>query len=164
VRAGDIPLLNWGIAAFLVGIALAVAPIWKAPEAAYAAGTPTSVARWLATRPPHGPIFNYMEWGGYLEWWLYPPQQAYPAQQMFIDGRFEARQPAVWDDYLAISSGAPDWQARLDKYGVQTLVLNRSFAAKLIPLIETSPRWQKVYPAQPADDAVGVIYYALPAK
>ncbi len=155
VRApADIPILNWGIAAFLIGIGLAVAPIWRTPHQALAPTTPTSVARWLAGRPPHGPLFNYMEWGGYLEWVLFP------RQQLFIDGRFEAREPQVWDDYLAISKGAPDWQARLDKYGIQTLVLNRSFDNALIPLVGASSRWAAVYPAQPADDPTAVVFFA----
>ena len=153
---GDIPILNWGITAFLIGVGLAVAPIWKTPAAALAPTTPTAVAHWLAGRPPHGPLFNYMEWGGYLEWTLFP------SRQLFIDGRFEAREPQVWDDYLAISRGAPDWQARLDKYGVQTLVLNRSFDSALIPLVSASPHWSQVYPAQPADDPAAVVFFVHP--
>ena len=154
--APDIPILNWSIAAFLIGVGLAVAPLWKTPTAALAATTPTGVADWLAGRPPHGPLFNYMEWGGFLEWTLFP------RQQLFIDGRFEAREPQVWDDYLAISHGASDWQTRLDKYGVQTLVLNRSFDSALLPLVAASPRWAQVYPAQPADDPLAVVYFAHP--
>ena len=101
--------------------------------------------------PPPGPLFNYMEWGGYLEWVLYPQQQ------LFIDGRFEARQPQVWDDYLAISRGAATWRDRLATYGVRTLVLNKAFHAELIPLVQADPHWQQVY-----DDAQAVVFTARP--
>jgi hypothetical protein len=112
--AREIPLLNWLLAGALVLGALAATPLWRVGSAGLDKTTPVALGDFLAqgarsTSPPPGPLFNYMEWGGYLEWRLYP------AQQMFIDGRFEARQQPVWDDYLAISRGAESWQARLDR-------------------------------------------------
>ncbi|HMA34117.1 MAG TPA: hypothetical protein VKY74_06500, partial [Chloroflexia bacterium] len=151
--APEIPVLNWMIAGGCLAAAIVVAPVWRAPARALDKTTPVAAGQWLRAQPPHGLLFNYMEWGGYLEWVLYP------RQQLFIDGRFEARQPAVWDDYLAISAGKSDWQARLDKYQIGTLVLNRDFDAALIPLVQASPRWSQVYPpAAPADPAALVFY------
>jgi hypothetical protein len=92
VAANDIPALNWLIAAICLGAALVVTPLWRAPQKTLDKTTPTAVASWLAAQPVRGPLFNYMEWGGYLEWVLYP------GRRMFIDGRFEARRPQVWDD------------------------------------------------------------------
>jgi hypothetical protein len=154
----EIPALNWLLAGTLILAAVAVTPLWQLPrfaptqsvpeeERAFLGldrGTPVRLGEFLAggaraVPPPPGPVFNYMEWGGYLEWALYP------RQQLFIDGRFEARQQQVWDDYLDISRGAATWQQRLDSYGVRTLVLNKTFHRALIPLVQATPTWQQVY-------------------
>ena len=148
----DIPALNWLIAGGLALAAVVAAPIWR-PDRALDKSTPVALGRWLAAQPVHDHLFNYMEWGGYLEWVLYP------RQQLFIDGRFEARQRSVWDDYLAISQGSGDWEARLARYGVNTLVLNRGFHATLIPLVQASPHWQQVYPEAGTSDPAAVVFY-----
>ncbi|HUS15372.1 MAG TPA: hypothetical protein VM536_10195 [Chloroflexia bacterium] len=153
VPSADIPALNWLIAGAFLVVSLIVAPLWRTPEKALDKTTPVALAAWLAAQPPHGQVFNYMEWGGYLEWVLYP------GRQLFIDGRFEARRPQVWDDYLAISRGAGDWQARLDRYAIGTLVLNRSFHSTLVPLVEASPQWQRVYPTPSDPNDPAVVFY-----
>ena len=63
-----------------------------------------------------------------------------PVRRLFIDGRFEARQVQVWEDYLSISRGRADWQKTLDSYNVRTLVLNKEFHEGLIPFVEAI--WQ----------------------
>ena len=88
-----------------------------------------------------------MEWGGYLEWELYPQYQ------LFIDGRFEARQVQVWKDYLSISRARADWQDTLDRYGVNTLILDKQFHADLIRILKTTNTWRKVY-----EDKMGVVF------
>jgi hypothetical protein len=88
-----------------------------------------------------------MEWGGYLEWELYPEYQ------LFIDGRFEARQVQVWQDYLSVSRGRADWQKTLDSYNVRTLVLNKEFHDGLIPFVKGSADWKQVY-----EDKEGLVF------
>ncbi len=73
--------------------------------------------------------------------------------QMFIDGRFEARQVEVWNDYLSVSRGRADWQETLDKYGVKTLVLNKEFQVALIPFVEVSKTWTRAY-----EDKNGLVF------
>ena len=88
-----------------------------------------------------------MEWGGYLEWELYPQYK------LFIDGRFEAREIPVWQDYLSISHARVDWQSTLDRYGIKTLVLNKEFHAELIGFVAASSTWHKVY-----EDKTGIVF------
>jgi hypothetical protein len=148
-------VLNWGIAVILVGSALLFTPLWRqanplVPEpsrVALAPSTPEKLATFLKNSSLPTPIFNYMEWGGYLEWALYPQYR------MFIDGRFEARQIPVWDDYIAISHGRADWQKILDKYNIRTLVLSKDFHSQLIPFVSASPIWKKAY-----EDQQGVVF------
>lgn len=143
----ELPAMNWLLATLIVGGALAFTPLWReanplvapAAKVALSADTPVKLADFLKSSDVPGPVFNYMEWGGYLE------NELYPRYQMFIDGRFEARQIPVWNDYLSVSKGRADWQKTLDRYGVRTLVLSKQFHKDLIPFVTTNPAWRTAY-------------------
>ena len=147
--------LNWLLAAIIVGGALAFTPLWRtssplvapAARAAVSGDTPVELAAFLKSNDVPAPLFNYMEWGGYLE------NELYPRYRMFIDGRFEARQVPVWNDYLSISRGRADWQQTLDRYGVRTLVLSKQFHKDLIPFIAATPAWHFAY-----QDKTAIVY------
>ena len=151
----EVPVLNWLFAGVLVGGAVLFTPLWRegnpltpvSAKGALSGGTPVEVARFLERERPPAPLFNYMEWGGYLGWALYP------TYQMFVDGRFEARQVQVWEDYLSVSRGRADWQKTLDSYGIRTLILSKEFHTALIPFVAQSQEWVKVY-----EDKMGVVY------
>jgi hypothetical protein len=151
----EVPALNWLIAGILVGGALLFTPLWRptnpfvpaSAKDALSSETPFGVTGYVKQNNPPAPLFNYMEWGGYMGWELYP------RYQMFIDGRFEARQVKVWEDYLAISRGRADWQEILERYGVRTLVLNKTYQAHLLPIVAGSAGWNRVY-----EDKTGIIY------
>lgn len=161
-KAGEAPtlrkepaVLNWGMAVILVGVPLLFTPLWRqsnplvapASKGFVTKDTPTGIAAFLQKNHVPAPMFNYMEWGGYLE------NELYPQYQLFIDGRFEARQISVWNDYLSISRARVDWQQTLDKYNIRTLVLNKDFDKNLIPFVGASPLWHKVY-----DDKLGMVF------
>jgi hypothetical protein len=72
---------------------------------------------------------------------------------MFIDGRFEAREVEVWNDYLAVFRARADWAEVLDRYGVNTLVLNKTAMPSLVRFVGASPEWSKSY-----EDEMGVVF------
>jgi hypothetical protein len=151
----EIPALNWLFAGLLVGGAVLFTPLWRtsnplvpaSAKGALSAATPFEITDYIKQNNPPQPIFNYMEWGGYMGWELYP------RYQLFVDGRFEARQVKVWDDYLSVSRGRADWQALLDSYSIQTLILNKEFHSDLIPFVKQSKVWKEVY-----EDKVGFVF------
>jgi hypothetical protein len=151
----EIPALNWLFAGLLVGGAVLFTPLWRtsnplvpaSAKGALSAATPFEITDYIKQSNPPQPIFNYMEWGGYMGWELYP------RYQLFVDGRFEARQVKVWDDYLSVSRGRADWQALLDSYSIQTLILNKEFHSDLIPFVKQSKVWKEVY-----EDKVGLVF------
>jgi hypothetical protein len=154
-RSTDIPALNWILVIMLAAGALLFTPLWRTsnplvPEASkgfVAEDTPVDVAEYVRTARPPAPVFNYMEWGGYLEWALYPQYQ------MFVDGRFEAREVDVWNDYLAVWRARADWQDVLNRYGVNTLILNKAESLSLVRFVGESPAWNKAY-----EDSMGVVF------
>ena len=60
---------------------------------------------------------------------------------------------SAWNDHLALSGGAPNWQSILDRWDVTVVVASRIEQAALIPLIQASPAWTVLY-----QDADGLIF------
>jgi hypothetical protein len=86
-----------------------------------------------------GRVFTRFEWSEYLVWSLGPQ---FP---IFMDGRIEIYPDSVWAEYLAVTSGQAGWQAILDKYKVEYLLIDTGpYHAGLRPLVEQSRTWQKV--------------------
>ncbi|MFH1454415.1 MAG: tetratricopeptide repeat protein [Armatimonadota bacterium] len=87
-------------------------------------------------------IFNPYEWGGYLTFNLYPQYRVY------IDGRFSCYPPEVYEDYISILRGEKNWQALLDKYNVNIIMLT-NLRERITPVFESniskSIDWKKVY-------------------
>ncbi len=105
----------------------------------YGEETPLRLAAFLAQTPQGSRMFNYQGWGGYLEWALGPDQRT------FVDGRIEVHPPEVYLDYLRASAASADWEAILERYGVDHLVLSRAYQPELIAAARASPHWRASY-------------------
>jgi hypothetical protein len=94
--------------------------------------------------PPRddGRVFSRFEWGEYLGWELAPR-----GYTVFMDGRIEIFPDGVWDQYAAVTKGRADWEAILDGYHVDCLVLDSSYHTDLLPQVERSPDWEKTFQA-----------------
>jgi hypothetical protein len=122
---------------------------------------PAGAAGFLLAHHVPGPIFNTYEYGGYLIWRLWP------AQRVFIDGR--ALSESVFQDYGRIlynhdESGGPSAQQLLDKYGVETIVMNTfeyslGLVYRLAPALADPQQtdWKLVY-----DDATAIVLMRHP--
>jgi hypothetical protein len=83
---------------------------------------PAGAADFLLSHHVASPVFNTYEQGGYLMWRLWPQGR------VFIDGR--ALSESVFNDYARIlynhsnADGGPTAQELLDRYGIQTIVMN----------------------------------------
>ncbi|TWT55269.1 hypothetical protein KOR42_28960 [Thalassoglobus neptunius] len=102
--------------------------------------TPIDAAEYLREHPPVGQIFNIYEWGDYLLW-------AGPKDlQVFVASHAHLIPEEIWQDYLEISRAGANWSTKLDRYGVNTIVLYRSKQAALIQRLEAaSEKWKQVY-------------------
>jgi hypothetical protein len=92
----------------------------------------------LAENPPQN-VFNSISFGSYLIW------SAYPHYRVFVDPRIELFPEEVWIDYLNISNAVGDWQAQLEDYDVNTLLLNPDEQPGLIKAVEASENWELLY-------------------
>jgi hypothetical protein len=95
---------------------------------------------YLLVQQRPGRIFSRFEWGEYLTW------SFVPAYQVFMDGRIEIYPDRVWDEYTAVTCGADNWQAILDQYQVNYLLLDTSYHSHtgLLARVERSTMWRQL--------------------
>ena len=64
-------------------------------------------------------MYNAYGWGGYLGWHLSP------RHRVFMDGRANTLYPPeVYRDFLEIDAAVSGWREKLDRYGVDLVILN----------------------------------------
>ncbi|MDW8064070.1 MAG: hypothetical protein RMK32_00375 [Anaerolineae bacterium] len=141
-----VPVLNGLFLGLLGGMALAALPWfkgwWPLPPAKaglISAETPVAATAFLLQERLPGPLFHDLSFGSYLIW------AAQPDYPVFVDTRLELYPMEIWEDYLAISAAAPDWEDRLARYGVCLLMLSPVEQPALVEAVARSPHWKRVY-------------------
>jgi hypothetical protein len=145
VRPGK-PFLNYTVAAILFGVVLLLLPWFRPrlpasiplPPYATATTTPTRAAEVVCQLGPDARLFNNQAYGSYLAW-------ACPSIPLFIDTRVELYPTEQWQDYIRIVNALHDWDARLRKYGVNTLFVQKESEKELIAAARASGEWTMLY-------------------
>jgi hypothetical protein len=109
--------------------------------------TPIQATQYILDHHLSPQIFHDMAFGSYLIW------AAQPTYKVFVDSRIELFPEEIWDDYWAISSVQSNWSGLLDKYQVNTLMLEPVKQAVLIEAVKEAPGWSLVY-----EDPAAVIF------
>jgi len=94
--------------------------------------TPIEAASYLTEHPPEGLIFNPAEWGDYL---IFAGPEDLP---VFANSHVHLIPEAVWQDSLRIDAG---WTDSLDRYGVNTVVVNPVRQPALRERLRHSGEW-----------------------
>ncbi len=98
---------------------------------------PVAVTEHLKTANLSGNMFNTYNWGGYFIYWL-------PDKPVFVDGRTDLYGDTFLSkDYLETASGAPGWDATLDKYKISYVVMEAD--SGLARSLRTAPGWKLDY-------------------
>jgi hypothetical protein len=100
---------------------------------------------------PAGRIFTSDQWGDYLIYRLWPEVR------VFVDGRSDFYGPALEQAYLDVLHVCYDWQARLDSFGIDTVLLPPDMP--LAGVLKESRRWRAVY-----DDGRAIVFRAEPVS
>ncbi|GIX04012.1 MAG: hypothetical protein KatS3mg113_1018 [Planctomycetaceae bacterium] len=143
IRAG-----KWSIVALgLVWIAFGFSPlgIWtlhgKQPllRQAVSAWTPWQAVDYLREKQVRGLVWNSYEWGDYLLWAA--PQDI----QVFVASHVPQIPPEVWQHYLQVAESGPEWHIVLDRYGINTVILDKAHRNTLLRRLREDPQWQLGY-------------------
>jgi MFS family permease len=104
---------------------------------------PVDIARYMTDNDLPQPMFNSYNWGGYLMF-------AAPDYPVFVDGRTDLYGEFV-DVYRKIALAIGNWQAILDEYGINMIVIERN--SPLDIALRDSSIWQLDY-----EDELAVIW------
>lgn len=97
--------------------------------------TPLEAIRYLNENPPQGLVFNSYEYGDVLGW------SGPPGMQLFLNSHAHLIPRDVWQHYMQVTGVQSGWEDILDRYGVNTVVVDRQFREALIRRLESSGRW-----------------------
>jgi hypothetical protein len=78
---------------------------------------PLEAFEFIEEEKPEGALFNSYNWGGYVVWTLYPDYLS------FVDGRTDLFSDEILKDYLNAWLAEPGWQAFLEEWGIQWVLL-----------------------------------------
>ena len=108
--------------------------------------TPVLATEYLRKNPPKGLIYNPYEYGDYLTW-------AGPKDlQVFLNSHAHLVPEDVWDDYMSISR-LNSSERLLDRYSINTVMLDHRVRQPLINRMLDNEAWRRVY-----DDSVATIF------
>jgi len=109
------------------------------PNKALSSNTPLGIVAWLNEHPPQGQVFNPYEWGDYLQW-------AGPDKlQIFLNSQAHLVPAEVWSHYLAVMDQTTEGPLVLDRYGVNTLILDAEYRANFIRRMKENADWTLEY-------------------
>lgn len=98
--------------------------------------TPRAAVKYLNEKKPQGQIFNTYEWGDYLQW------AGPPGLKIFVNSHAHLVPPEVWQAYIQISEVQSGWEDALDRYGVNTIVIDQQNRKALIKKLKESDKWK----------------------
>lgn len=103
---------------------------------AVSAYTPVAAVEYLKQNPPKGQVFHTYEWGDFLQW------QGPPGMQIFVNSHAHLVPRDVWQAYMQIIEQRMGWDEQLDRYGVNTIVLDREYRDLFIRRLKEDERWK----------------------
>lgn len=99
---------------------------------------PVAAVQYLDQHPIPGPMYNTYGFGGYLIW------SRGPEHKVFLDGRGDLyERGGVLADYMHIARLAPGALTMLDKYGIQSCLIQRD--EPLSTALTVSGDWRRIY-------------------
>lgn len=105
-------------------------------ERSVSSDTPLAAAKYLREKPPVGQVFNTFEWGDYLQW-------AGPAgMKIFVNSHAHLVPREVWQAYMQISDLQSGWEEAIDRYGINTIVIDREHREPLIKKLKEIDKWK----------------------
>ncbi len=111
----------------------------RAERVPVSVNTPVEATKYLVEHPPQGLVFNTYEWGDYLVW--AGPQD----MQVMVTSHAHLVPHEVWDDYMGMIEMRSGWDSMLDRYGVNTVVLDKQYRSGMIDRFRQTEDWRRVY-------------------
>jgi hypothetical protein len=111
----------------------------RSPEALYGENTPWHLTEHLRANPPTGQIYNPQWWGDWLAW--DGPQ----GLKVFATTNLHLMPWQVWADHQRIGMVEAGWDAALDRYSINTVVVDKKYQPSLARFMRRMPEWTVQY-------------------
>jgi hypothetical protein len=142
----------------LVWISFAVSPAGnffvshspRSPERLLTNTTPWKITAYLREHPPQGQVFNPQWWGDWLLW--DGPENL----QVFMTTNMHLVPHQTWNDYRVVRETRSGWANVLDRYRVETVVLDKQRQMTLMRYLRNSRDWRATY-----EDDAGMVFRRL---
>ena len=96
-------------------------------------------ADFLRTNPPQGLVYASTEWSDYLV------SQSGPETKALMTSNVQWVPHRVWSDHRRMATCEEGWELGMDRYAVDTLVLDKTKHPGLVKSATRSPRWWIAY-------------------
>lgn len=103
------------------------------------ADTPVAAVEYLKKNPPKGLIFNSYEWGDFLIW------NGPPGLKVFVNSHAHLVPRDVWSAYMMVAELRNGWEEALDRYGINTIVVDMTFREPLIKRLKEDEKWKLAF-------------------
>ena len=100
--------------------------------------TPQFAARYLSEHPAEGTVFAIYEWSDYLQW------AGPPDLQLLLNSHAHLIPRNVWTAYMQVIEQRNGWNEALDRFGVNTIVIDRANRTSLIAALDADHAWQRL--------------------
>ena len=145
-RGKDRHILNAVAMAIILGLIIRYFPSQSELLQKVGKTYPVAAVEYLSHHSVPGPMYNTYGFGGYLI------LSRGPENKVFMDGRSELyERGGVLRDYHEIADIRPGVLSMLQKYGIQSCLLNHDEA--LATVLGALPEWQKVY-----EDSTSILF------
>lgn len=127
------------VGGILMDMALRKDPSKRIEQVTVSKLTPVMATKYLREHPPQGLVFNSYEYGDYLLW------AGPPGMQVFLNSHAHLVPEDVWQDYRTIADMSSAWSSYLDRYGINTVVLDHVVRGGLIQRMYEDAGWRRVF-------------------
>ncbi len=111
----------------------------RTPEQLYGNSVPLGVTKYLRENPPNGQVFSSHLWGDWLV------ADGPPDLKPFITSQIQYAPRQVWQDYRRVTYAQADWEGVLNRYRLNTLVVDKERQPTLVGLLRTVEDWSSRY-------------------
>lgn len=108
-------------------------------ERVHSRGTPLAATKYLREHPPTGVVFGPQWWGDWLAW------DGPPGIQVFMTTHVHLAPNTVWKDYLRVARGLTGWSPTLERYAVETMVVDKTLQPTLADSVRGTEGWTIVF-------------------
>src|SRR5690606_3994047 len=113
----------------------------RAPHQLYSKQTPLGLTEFLHEHPPKEAVWNPQWWGDWLV--CRGPKDI---DVFMTTNAVHVVTHRVWKDYMRIAAGYQEWPSTLDRYNVQTLIVNKGEQRVLADGVHRlSDEWKIIY-------------------